>query len=248
MKTRERLGRSRAVVNAWASSITATVPEPSSSAPLQIESAPRAVHPSPAPGVPMWSMWAVNSTYSCLRVASPPSRIPTTLGAEVRSSSCWCTASCTRTRAVSGGWLSVDQQHVLTGAPGSGQRAGDADARAVRIEALHFERVTLQVGSAVAAGLEAEATELGRPVGGDLIELRARRRAAEHRVGGDDADAPPYVLGRDRGRAPGRRLLPLGRDRHREHREQQVQTVPHHWWPSRRGANKLTRPAVGDHG
>jgi len=108
-----------------------------------------------------------------------------------------------------------------------------AAAWAPWVEALDFERVALQVGFAVAAGPEAKATELGRHVRRDLIELRARRRAAEHRVVRDDADAAPYLLGRDhiRPSPPGGRLLASCRDRHREHREQQGQTVPHHWWP-----------------
>src|SRR5207253_7878957 len=84
------------------------------------------------------------------------------------------------TGAVSAGRLSVDEEHVLAGAPGGGHWARDPDARALRIEALDSERVALQVGSAVAAGCETEATELGRHVRRDLIELRARRRAAEH--------------------------------------------------------------------
>jgi len=53
MKTSERLGRGVSSENASAASMTAVVPEASSSAPLQIESAPWARHPSPAPGVPM---------------------------------------------------------------------------------------------------------------------------------------------------------------------------------------------------
>ena len=53
MNTSERLGRGASRENAAAASITAVVPEASSSAPLQIESTPRALHPSPAPGVPM---------------------------------------------------------------------------------------------------------------------------------------------------------------------------------------------------
>src|SRR5256885_1921256 len=48
---------------------------------VQIESAPRRVQPSPALGVPMWSMWAVNRTYSFFSAASPPSRIPIAFGA-----------------------------------------------------------------------------------------------------------------------------------------------------------------------
>src|SRR2546423_296567 len=250
MNTRERLGRSRAVVNAWASSITATVPDPSSSAPLQIESAPRAVHPSPAPGVPMWSMWAVNSTYSFLSVASPPSRMATTLGADVRSSSCWCTASCTRTsaREWAASGRSPQARSDSGGTPVCVKSALAVPARTANtagIAELDFERVALQIGPAVAAGLEAETTEFTRHVRRDLIQLRARRSTAEHRVSGDDADAAPYVLGRDPGRAPGGRPLPLRRDQHREHREQQDQTVPHHPWPRQKGSEQANAPGHG---
>src|SRR6266581_4480947 len=81
----ERLGRGWRPANASASSTTATVPEPSSSAPLQIESAPCARQPPlpRGPATPTWSMWALKTTYSFLSVGSLPSRIATTFGAEL---------------------------------------------------------------------------------------------------------------------------------------------------------------------
>ena len=81
MNTSDRLGCGLSWDMASASFTTATVPDASSSAPLQIESPPRAWQPSPALGVPRWSMWPVKNTYSFLSTGSEPSRMPMTLGA-----------------------------------------------------------------------------------------------------------------------------------------------------------------------
>ena len=76
-------------------------------------------------------MWAVNSTYSFLRTASPPSRIPTTLGADVRCSSCWCTASCILTSA--SGWAASGRSpQTRSESAGAPTRVNSARAVAAR--------------------------------------------------------------------------------------------------------------------
>src|SRR5207245_402097 len=95
---------------------------------------------------------------------------------------------------VRSGWLAIDEQHVLAQAPRRCRATGDADARALRLEPEHLERVALHVGAAVPAGAQAEAAELGRDIRRHLVELGTGRRAAEHRVVRDDADAAPYVV------------------------------------------------------
>src|SRR3989449_763018 len=87
MKTRERLGRGVSREKASAASMTAVVPDASSSAPLQMESAPTARQAGlPGPATPMWSMCPVKNTYSCLSFGSLPSSTPMTFGADSRSS------------------------------------------------------------------------------------------------------------------------------------------------------------------
>jgi len=43
--------------------------------------------------------------------------------------------------------------------------AADSDGRAFRVEPQHLERIVLEVGTTVAAGLEAEALELVGDIG-----------------------------------------------------------------------------------
>src|SRR5207247_4104284 len=81
MKTRERLGRGVSREKASAASMTAVVPDASSSAPLQMESAPTARQAGlPGPATPMWSICPVKNTYSCLSFGSLPSSTPMTFG------------------------------------------------------------------------------------------------------------------------------------------------------------------------
>ena len=85
MNTSVRRGRGVSVANALASSTTPIVPEASSSAPLQIESAPEGWQPAPPPTTPMWSMCPVKNTYSARSCGSLPSSTPMTFGALVCS-------------------------------------------------------------------------------------------------------------------------------------------------------------------
>ena len=86
----------------------------------------------------------------------------------------------------------------------------------------------LEVSTAVAAGLEAEALELAGDIGRHGVELRARRGAPEHRIVGDNPDAALHVRGRNGSRTTCGRYEPLRGDRSGEQREQQGQTVSHH--------------------
>src|SRR3989454_1165271 len=119
MKTRERLGRGVSREKASAASMTAVVPDASSSAPLQMESAPTARQAGlPGPATPMWSMCPVKNTYSCLSFGSLPSSTPMTFGADSRSST-RCRAgnvtvvSCDRRPGR--GWCDPGPAHVRAG-------------------------------------------------------------------------------------------------------------------------------------
>ena len=78
----DRLVRPLSLATDSASESSPVVPEPSSSAPLQILSSPLAVQPpTPSPAVPTWSMCAEKITYSCLSTESVPAIMATTFGA-----------------------------------------------------------------------------------------------------------------------------------------------------------------------
>ena len=81
----DRFGGSASMEKASASSTTAMVPDPSSSAPFRMLSPASLGWPTPT-----WSMWPLNTMYSFFSSGSLPSRIPTVFGISNPSSS-WIT-------------------------------------------------------------------------------------------------------------------------------------------------------------
>jgi len=81
----------------------------------------------------------------------------------------------------------------------------------------------------VATRPQAEAPEFGGDVAGCLLELRARRRPAQHRVVGEDTDALAHVAGRDGvGSALDRRGC-LRRQDARDEQQPQTEKLTHGW-------------------
>src|SRR4029077_17270674 len=113
-----------------------------------------------------------------------------------------------RGRCASGGRLPIYEEHVLARTPRGRRRPRDPDGRAIGVEPQPFQWIGLQVRTAVAAGLESKAAKLTRDVCGHGVELRARRRPAEHGIVGDDVDPASHVGGRDGGHTGWRGGLP----------------------------------------
>src|SRR6266571_3521513 len=130
--------------------------------------------------------------------------------------------------------------------------AGHPDVRAVRRETARLDRVPLEKRAVLAARPQTKTLELRRDVPGDLFELRARRRAAEHRIVRDDPDAPDHVLWRDGvdGALHRRRRLDREHGRHAG-REQEAGEFGHEAFLGQSGATtagaggrKIARPAA----
>src|SRR5207249_4227430 len=97
----------------------------------------------------------------------------------------------------------------------------------------------------IAAGLQAEPTELVRDIARYLLKLRARRRPTEHGVVREDANVVPHILGGDRvdGALDGRRSL--RRESAWDEQRTQTEQLTHGWAPAKERDRKLTRPTRG---